>query len=67
VYFAVSGSVSGLNLDAVGIILTIVGALGLVVSLVSLGTGRARVGHTTVVRGAAPLQASTAVIQDDGR
>jgi len=36
-YFAVTKVVDGLNLGAVGVILMIVGALGLVVSLVVLG------------------------------
>jgi hypothetical protein len=48
-YFAVSTSVSGINLDTVGIILMIVGAVGLAISLVTLGAGRSRAGRTTIV------------------
>jgi hypothetical protein len=66
-YFAVSTSVSGLNLDTVGVILMIVGALGLVVSLISLGATRARVGRTTVVQGTTPVQTGTTVVQEGGR
>ena len=49
-YFAVSKTVDGLSLDTVGVILMIAGAAGLVISLVMLGTERARTGRTTVVR-----------------
>ena len=66
-YFAVTKVVDGLNLDAVGVILMIVGGLGLVVSLVVLGMTRARAGHTTVVQGTTPGQAGTTVLQGDGR
>jgi hypothetical protein len=66
-YFAVSESVSGLSLDAVGIILMIVGAVGLVVSLVMVGTARARGSRTTVVQGTTPVQARTTVVQASGR
>lgn len=41
-FFAVSKSVNGLNLDAVGIVLMIVGGLGLVISVVILATARGR-------------------------
>ena len=47
--FAVSKTVDGVALDTVGIILMIVGAIGLVVSLVTLGTARGR-GQTTIVQ-----------------
>jgi hypothetical protein len=49
-YFAVTKVVDGLNLGAVGVILMIVGGLGLVVSLITLGMTRARVGRTTVLQ-----------------
>lgn len=62
-YFAVSKSVSGLSLDAVGVILMIVGGIGLVVSLIVLGTTRSRVSRTTVVQGTNPVQESTTVEQ----
>jgi Domain of unknown function (DUF6458) len=48
-YFAVSRSVTGLSLDAVGVILMIVGGLGLVVSLIVLGIARGRAGNSTTV------------------
>jgi Domain of unknown function (DUF6458) len=63
-YFAVSTSVKGINLDTVGVILMLVGALGLVVSLISLGATRVRTSRTTVVQGTIPPQASTTVVQD---
>ena len=58
-YFAVSKSVSGLSLDTVGVILMIVGGAGLVISLVMVGTARARTGRTTVVRDTTPVQGGT--------
>jgi len=64
-YFAVSTSVSGLNLDTVGVILMIVGGLGLVVSLLMLATARGRVGRTTFVSGTTPVQADTTVVHED--
>jgi len=66
-YFAVTKVVDGLNLGAVGVILMIVGALGLVVSLITLGMTRGRAGRTTVVQGTTPAQADTTVLQDSGR
>ncbi|MHB8467629.1 MAG: DUF6458 family protein [Acidimicrobiales bacterium] len=66
-YFAVSQSVSGVSLDAVGIVLMIVGGLGLVISLVMQGMDRTRSGRTTVVQGTTPVQGSTTVIQEGGR
>jgi hypothetical protein len=45
----------------------IVGALGLVVSLIVLAMTRARVGRTTVVQGSTPVQADTTVLQDSRR
>jgi hypothetical protein len=63
-YFAVTKVVDGLNLGAVGVILMIVGAVGLVVSLVVLGMSRTRGDRTTVVT---PVQTRTAVLQDDPR
>lgn len=41
-YFAVSTSVHGVNLDAVGVIMMIVGALGLAVSLLMFSMSRTR-------------------------
>jgi hypothetical protein len=66
-YFAVSKTVSGLNLDTVGIILMIIGGLGLVVSVVMVGTARTREGRTTVVQERTPLQAGTTVVHEGGR
>jgi hypothetical protein len=66
-YFAVTKVVDGLNLDAVGVILMIVGGLGLVVSLLTLGMTRARAGRTTVVQGPTPAQVGTTVLQGDAR
>jgi len=66
-YFAVSTSVKGLNLDAVGVILMIVGALGLVISAVMIAMTRSRGGRTTFVDRATPVQTTTTVIQDDLR
>jgi hypothetical protein len=66
-YFAVSKSVSGLSLDTVGIILMIVGGAGLVISLVVLGTARARERRTTVTQGTNRVQSGTTVVQDAGR
>ena len=64
-YFAVSKTVSGVNLDTVGVIMMFAGAGGLVISLVMLGTERARGGRTTVVRDTtlAP-QGSTTLTQE---
>ena len=62
-YFAVTKVVDGLNLDAVGVILMIVGGLGLVVSLITLGMTR---GRTTVMQGTTPAQSGT-VLQNSDR
>jgi hypothetical protein len=64
-YFAVTKVVDGLNLGAVGVILMIVGVLGLVVSLITLGMTRGRT--TTVTHGAIPAPAGTTVVQDGPR
>jgi hypothetical protein len=66
-YFAVTKVVNGLNLGAVGVILMIVGALGLVVSLAMLGMTRTRATRTTVVQAATPVPAGTTVVQQDRR
>jgi len=66
-YYAVSETVDGLALDAVGVILMIVGAGGLVISLVVLATARSRAGATTVVRETAPVPGGTTVVQEGGR
>ena len=57
-YFAVSKSVEGLNLSAVGVILMVVGSIGLVMSLIMLGTGRSvrPGGRVTVVEEDAPVR-----------
>jgi len=47
--FATNVSVSGLDLDVVGIILMVVGALGLIVDLVIWGPRRRSVPTSTVV------------------
>jgi hypothetical protein len=48
--FAVTTSVSGISLQTVGVILMLVGALGLVLSMVSLATWRRdRLGRPDVV------------------
>lgn len=52
--WAVSAEVSGMDINAVGVILMIVGAIGLLVSLVFWSSwggfgGRSDDGHTTVV------------------
>ena len=65
--FAVSKTVDGLALDTVGVILMIVGACGLVISLVVLGTARGRAGSTTVVHETAPVQGGTTVVQEGER
>ena len=39
-YFAVNASVSGLEIDTVGIILMVVGGIGFLWSLIALGTAR---------------------------
>jgi beta-lactamase regulating signal transducer with metallopeptidase domain len=46
--FAVSGTVSGLDISVVGVILMIVGAVGLVLSLILLASARTR--RTTIVQ-----------------
>ncbi len=61
-YFAVTKLVDGLNLDAVGVILMLVGGLGLIVSLITLGMTRSRT--TTVVQGTSPVQRGETVTQD---
>ena len=65
-YFAVTKVVTGVNLGTAGVVLMIIGALGLIVSLVMLGTARARVQHTTVVQGTIPATATT-VTQEETR
>jgi hypothetical protein len=67
-YFAVTTTVSGISLATVGVILMIVGAGGLVLSLVMLATERARVGRRTVVQGTTPMpQRRTTVVREDVR
>lgn len=62
-YFAVSVSVAGVNLNTVGIILMIVGALGLAVSLLMAGTARRRSDSVTVVDRTTP--AAMTVVRED--
>ncbi len=66
-YFAVTKAVNGLNLGAVGVILMIVGALGLVVSLLMLGMSRGRVERTTVVQGTSAAPTGNAVLHEETR
>ena len=47
-YFAVSATVSGVSVSTVGVVLMIVGAIGLLASIVALSSTRS--GGTTVVR-----------------
>ena len=56
--FALETEVSGIDLDTVGIILMIVGALGLAVTLMVFGTGRRRVVTEQVVE-TEPIQRTT--------
>jgi hypothetical protein len=63
-YFAVSATVNGLDLSTVGVILMIVGAAGLIISLVTLGTARARGGSTTIVQRSTPVDGGTTVVQE---
>lgn len=65
-YFAVSATVSGVNISTVGIVLMIVGALGLAVSLLVLANSHARQGRT-VVQAGVPVQTATTVVADDAR
>lgn len=65
-YFAVTKTVSGIDLSTVGVILMFVGAGGLVISLFTLATERTRRTRTTVVSAAPPIQAgTTTVVRDD--
>ena len=65
-YFAVTKTVTGINLSTVGLILMFVGAGGLIISLITLATARSRGSRTTVVRAAPPAQpGTTTVIRDD--
>ena len=66
-YFAVTKVVTGVNLGAAGVVLMIVGALGLIVSLVMMSTARARVQRTTVVQGTTPAPTGTTVMHEDTR
>jgi hypothetical protein len=66
-YFAVTKVVDGLNIGAVGVIFMIVGALGLVVSLITLAMTRARAGRTTVVQTTPDAQTESTVVQDGAR
>jgi Domain of unknown function (DUF6458) len=47
--FAVADSIEGVDLGTVGVILTIVGAIGLLLSLLFLSTARRRVDRETYV------------------
>jgi hypothetical protein len=65
-YFAVTKTVSGINLSTVGVILMFVGAGGLVISLFTLATERSRSSRTTVVSAAPPIQSrTTTVVRED--
>ncbi len=66
-YWAVDKTVAGVNLDTVGIIAMIAGGAGLVISLVMMGTERARSARTTVVQATTPVRtASTTVVEESG-
>jgi hypothetical protein len=65
-YFAVTKTVSGVDLNTVGLILMFVGTLGLVISLLTMTSARGLGRRTTVVSAAPPVQAgTTTVIRDD--
>jgi hypothetical protein len=49
-YFAVSATVSGVSIATVGVVLMIVGAIGLLASMVALSAARGGSSGTTVVR-----------------
>ena len=49
-YWAVDASISGLEIDTIGLILMICGALGLLISLFLLGSWRRGASDRTVVR-----------------
>ena len=53
-YFAVDASVSGLEIQTVGLILMIIGVLGLVISFFFLSTARRATSERTVVRDREP-------------
>ena len=57
--FALETEVSGIDLDTVGIILMIVGALGLAVTLMVFGSGRRRTVVTEQVVETEPIQRTT--------
>jgi hypothetical protein len=61
-YFAVSKTVDGLNLDAVGVVLMVVGAGGLLISIAMLANTRTRGGRTTVVQESAPVREGTTTV-----
>jgi hypothetical protein len=65
--FAVSKSVSGLNLDTVGIMLMLIGAAGLIISLVVRGTARVRGSRMPAVQETTPVQAGKTVVPEAGR
>jgi phosphate/sulfate permease len=53
-YFAVDATVSGLEIQTVGLILMIVGVLGLVISFFLLSTARRATTERTIVRDREP-------------
>ena len=53
-YFAVNASISGVEIQTIGLILMIVGALGLVISLFFLGSARRGPTERTIVRDREP-------------
>lgn len=61
--WAISAHVSGVNLSMVGIILMVVGAIGLIVSLIMMSTRRrtdvVRENNVGYVDGGAPVQGSS--------
>lgn len=66
-YFAVTTTVSGIDISTVGVVLMIVGALGLAVSLLVLANSRVRQGRTVVQTGVPVQTATTVVAEDDVR
>jgi hypothetical protein len=58
--FAVNAAVSGINIGTVGVILMLVGGLGLVWSLIAMGTGR----RTVYADPAAPVVERRTVVRD---
>lgn len=65
-HYAVTKTVSGVDLQDVGMILMLVGVLGLVISMVMLGAQRSRGGTTTIVQSGHTTPTDSTVIHDGG-